>query len=179
MSIYDYKLTAQDGTEISMEDYRGKVLVIFNSAMECAYTPQYRDFQMLYKQYQKDGLEILDFPCNQFGNQTPGTDEEIKKFCKDKYDVTFTQLAKADVIGDNMLPIYKFLTENSKFEGFTGSNAAFISELAAKMDPDYQNNNSIKWNFTKIVIDRQGNVAARYECMIPVATVKKKVEELL
>jgi glutathione peroxidase-family protein len=118
MSIYDFKVVAQDGSEVSMEDYKGKVLVIVNTATGCGFTPQYNELQTLYAEHQADGLEILDFPCNQFGNQAPGTDGEIHEFCTLRYKITFPQFTKIDVNGDNAIPLYKYLTENTTFEGF-------------------------------------------------------------
>ena len=139
MSIYDYTITAQDGKEISMADYKGKVLVIVNTATGCGFTPQYDELQDLYDLHSKDGLEILDFPCNQFGNQAPGSDEEIHTFCTSSYSTTFPQMTKSDVNGDKQIPLYKFLKAQKSTEG------------------------DIRWNFTKFVIDRKGGVVKRFE----------------
>ena len=180
MSIYDYTFKAQDGTEVSMADYKGKVLLIVNTATGCGFTPQYDPLQDLYEAHQKDGLEILDFPCNQFGNQAPGSDEEIHSFCTGRFGITFPQFAKIDVNGENALPLYKYLTANTKFEGFgKGVMALTMNTVAKKMDKDFKNNGSIKWNFTKFLIDREGNIAARFEPTADMKDVQKKVEELL
>ncbi len=180
MNIYDFKVRAQDGSEVSLSDYRGKVLVIVNTATGCGFTPQYDPLQDLYEEHQKDGLEILDFPCNQFMNQAPGSDEEIHSFCTGRFGITFPQFSKIDVNGENADPLYKYLTANTSFGGFgKGIRAKMMSGIAKKMDKDYKNNGNIKWNFTKIVIDRDGNIAARFEPTDSMDDLKAKVESLL
>ena len=180
MSIYDYKIKARDGSEISMEDYRGKVLMIVNTATGCGFTPQYEDLQAIYDAYQKDGLEILDFPCNQFADQAPGTDEEIHTFCKGRFGITFPQFSKIEVNGENATDLYKYLTSNTTFDGFgKGPKALMMNAVASKMDKDFKNNGNIKWNFTKFLIDRDGNIAGRYEPTYKMEELKKRVEELL
>lgn len=180
MSIYDFRVRAQDGSEVSMEQYRGRVLIIVNTATGCGFTPQYDELQDLYELHQKDGLEILDFPCNQFMEQTPGTDEEIHSFCTGRYGITFPQFSKVDVNGENAIPLYKYLTQNTTFGGFgEGPMAIVLKPIVKRMDKDYKNNGNIKWNFTKIVIDRNGNIAGRFEPTQPMEALKSKVEELL
>ena len=119
------------------------------------------------------------FPCNQFGEQAPGDDEEIHSFCTGRFGITFPQFHKIDVNGENADPLYKYLTSNTKFEGFSGPSGIMLSGIVKKMDKDYKNNGNIKWNFTKILIDREGNIAARFEPMAPLKNVKAKIEELL
>ena len=179
MSIYDYSIKAQDGSEISMEQYRGKVLLIVNTATGCGFTPQYDPLQDLYEAHQKDGLEILDFPCNQFMNQAPGTDEEIHEFCTGRFGITFPQFSKIDVNGENASPLYKYLTGSTTFAGFSGPMALVLKPIVKKMDPDYKNNGNIKWNFTKFLVDREGNIVARFEPTEDMKNVQKKVEEVL
>ncbi len=180
MSIYDFKVKAQNGSEVSLSDYRGKVLIIVNTATGCGFTPQYDELQDMYELHQKDGLEILDFPCNQFANQAPGSDEEIHSFCTGRYGITFPQFSKIDVLGENADPLYKYLSENTTFCGFGKSPMALIVGAAAKnMDKNYKDNGNVKWNFTKFIIDREGNIAARFEPTEPIKNVKSKVEELL
>ncbi|MCM1299640.1 MAG: glutathione peroxidase [Firmicutes bacterium] len=180
MSIYDFEVKAQDGSSVSLSDYRGKVLLIVNTATGCGFTPQYNDLQKIYDLHQKDGLEILDFPCNQFFEQAPGSDEEIHSFCTFRYGTTFPQFSKIDVNGDNAIPLYKFLTSNTSFGGFGKSPMALIMTPAVKkIDKDYKNNGNIKWNFTKFLIDRQGEIAARFEPTESLDKVKAKIEELL
>ena len=179
MDIYDFKVTARDGSEVPLSDYRGKVLLIVNTATGCGFTPQYDELQKLYELHQKDGLEILDFPCNQFGEQAPGSDEEIHSFCTGRFGITFPQFAKIDVNGENATPLYKYLTENTTFSGFSGPMGLVLKGVVRKMDRDYKNNGSIKWNFTKFLIDRTGQIAARFEPTDSMDKVVTKVEELL
>lgn len=180
MGIYDFKIKAQDGSEVSLSDYRGKVMLIVNTATGCGFTPQYDELQDMYELHQKDGLEILDFPCNQFAEQAPGSDEEIHSFCTGRYGITFPQFSKIDVLGENADPLYKFLSENTTFGGFgKGPMALIVGAAAKKMDKNYKNNGNIKWNFTKFLIDREGNIAARFEPTESIKNVKSKVEELL
>ena len=180
MSIYDYKFQTRKGEEKSMEEYKGKVLIIVNTATGCGFTPQYEDLQKIYEKYNEKGLEILDFPCNQFANQAPGTDEEIHTFCKGRFGITFPQFAKVDVNGENALPLWKYITENTKFEGFgKGPKALMMAGVAKSQDKDYKNNGNIKWNFTKFVVDREGNVVARFEPTQSMDDLDKCVESLL
>ena len=179
MNVYDFTVKAQDGKEVALADYKGKVLLIVNTATGCGFTPQYEDLQKLYDEHAKDGLEILDFPCNQFANQAPGTDEEIHTFCTGRFGITFPQFAKVDVFGENQIPLYKWLEENSKFEGFKGLMGKIVTLAAKHNDKDYKNNNRVKWNFTKFLIDREGNLVARFEPTTKMNEVKKQVEDLL
>ena len=171
MSIYDYKLTAPDGSEVSMEQYRGKVMLIVNTATGCGFTPQYEPLEKMYETYHDKGLEIIDIPCNQFAGQTPGTDEEIHQFCTLKYNTQFPQYKKSDVNGENALPLFTFLKNEKGFEGFgKGPMALMMSQMLKKIPKE---NPDIRWNFTKFAVDREGNVVARFE---PTADMKK-VEE--
>ncbi len=179
MGIYDFKITRRGGDEIPMSDYRGKVLLIVNTATGCGFTPQYDELQSLYELHRADGLEILDFPCNQFGGQAPGSDEEIHSFCTGRFGITFPQFAKIDVNGENASPLYKFLTENTTFSGFSGPMALVLRPIVKKMDKDYKSNGNIKWNFTKFLIDRNGGIVARFEPTESLDKVKAKVEEVL
>ena len=179
MGIYDFKVKAQDGNEVALSDYQGKVLLIVNTATGCGFTPQYDELQDLYELHQKDGLEILDFPCNQFAGQAPGSDEEIHSFCTGRYGITFPQFAKIDVNGENAIPLYKYLTEHTTFGGFSGPMGLMLKGVVKKMDKDYQNNGNIKWNFTKFLIDRNGEIVSRFEPTDSLDTVREKVEEIL
>ena len=179
MNIYDFNVAAQDGSEVSLADYKGKVLLIVNTATGCGFTPQYDELQDLYDECHEAGLEILDFPCNQFANQAPGSDEEIHSFCTGRFGITFPQFSKIEVNGENAIPLYKYLTENTKFEGFDGPMGLMLSGIVKKMDNDYKNNGNIKWNFTKFLIDREGNIAARFEPTISMKKVSEKVKEML
>ena len=180
MSIYDFTFKKRDGSEGTVADYKDKVMLIVNTATGCGFTPQYEELQDIYDMYHEKGLEILDFPCNQFANQAPGTDEEIHSFCTGRFGITFPQFAKVDVIGENALPLFKYLSENTKFEGFgKGIKALALNAAAKSVDKDFKNNNNIKWNFTKFLVDRNGNIVARFEPTVDMKTVAKRVEEIM
>ena len=180
MSFYDYKVTAPDGTEVSMKDFEGKVVLVVNTATGCGFTPHYKDIEEMYEKYHDQGLEVLDIPCNQFAGQTPGTDEEIHEFCTLHYNTHFPQMKKSDVNGENELPLYTYLKSQQVFKGFGMSPAGIaMSAMCKKNDKDYKKNPSIKWNFTKFVVDRQGNVAARFEPTASMDKVRACVEGLL
>ncbi|MBQ7887368.1 MAG: glutathione peroxidase [Clostridia bacterium] len=180
MSIYDFKIKKADGSEVSMTDYKGKVLLIVNTATGCGFTPQYTALQELYNECHDQGLEILDFPCNQFGEQAPGSDEEIHTFCTGRFGITFPQFAKVDVRGENATDLFRYLAEHSKFEGFGMSPmSVMMSSIAKKMDKDYKHNGEIKWNFTKFLVSRDGEIVARFEPTHDMKAVAKKVKELL
>ena len=180
MSVYDYSVVTPKGEEVSLKNYEGKVLLIVNTATGCGFTPQYKDLEAIYEADHDKGLEIIDVPCNQFAGQTPGTDEEIHEFCTLKYNTQFPQMKKSDVNGENELPLYTYLKSQKGFEGFgKGAKAAAFGVMMKKFDKDYKNNPAIKWNFTKFVCDRQGNVVARFEPTADMKEVKACVESLL
>ena len=175
MNVYDFTVKDQMGNDVSLADFRGKVLLIVNTATGCGFTPQYTDLQEIYDEYHDKGLEILDFPCNQFGEQAPGTDEEIHTFCVGRLAISFPQYAKVDVNGENAIPLYKWLTENTKFAGFEGAMGLVMNGVVKKMDPDFKNNGNIKWNFTKFLINKDGEIVARYEPTHPLKKVKADI----
>ena len=178
--IYDFKLINKKGEEISLDSYKGKVILIVNSATGCGFTPQYEAIERYYELYHSKGLEIIDVPCNQFGNQTPGTDEEISNFCALKYNTQYVQMKKSDVNGENQLPLFKYLKEQCGFNGFgSGKMADTLRAVLSNIDPDYDKNNDIKWNFTKFIVDREGNVVSRFEPTIDMNDVEAKIKELL
>ena len=179
MGIYDFSIKKMDGTEVPLSDYKGKVLLIVNTATGCGFTPQYKELQEIYDADHDKGLEILDFPCNQFGNQAPGDNEEIHTFCTGRFGITFPQYGKIDVNGENAIPLYRWLTENTKFEGFNGPMALVMNGVAKKMDKDFKNNGNIKWNFTKFLINREGEIVARFEPTASMESVREAVEKLL
>jgi len=179
MSIYELKAKNGKGEEISFEQYRGKVLLVVNTATGCGFTPQYEGLEKMYKEYHDQGFEILDFPCNQFGNQAPGSDEEIHEFCTLKYNTTFGQFAKVDVNGENESEVWKYLKSQKGFEGFPGLKGKILIPVVKAMDPDYKNNSNIKWNFTKFLVDREGNVVERFEPTVEPKQIEEKVKELL
>ena len=180
MSVYDFKLVTGEGQEVDLAACKGKVLLIVNTATGCGFTPQYEPLQQLYDEFHDKGLEILDFPCNQFANQAPGTDDEIHTFCTGRFGITFPQFSKIDVNGENADPLFRYLTANTRFNGF-GMNkmGLLLTPIVAKMDKDYKKNGNVKWNFTKFVIDREGNIAARFEPTESMDKLKEKVESLL
>ncbi len=179
MNVYDFTVKTRKGEDTALSDFRGKVLLIVNTATGCGFTPQYKELQAIYDADHEKGLEILDFPCNQFADQAPGTDEEIHTFCTGRFGITFPQYAKIDVNGEGAIPLYKWLTENTTFEGFHGPAGLALGPIVKKMDKDYKNNGSIKWNFTKFLVDREGNIIARFEPTDSMDKVKKAVEAAL
>ena len=151
-----------------------------NTATGCGFTPHYKDLEAIYEKCHDKGLEIVDVPCNQFAGQTPGTDDEIHEFCTLKYNTQFPQMKKSDVNGENALPLFQYLKSQKGFEGFGfGPTALAMSAMLKKIDKDYKNNPDIKWNFTKFVVDRQGNVVARFEPTAKMSDVAACVEQLL
>ena len=157
MNIYDFRVRDIKGEEVSLKEFEGKVLLIVNTATGCGFTPQYEGLEKLYKEYKNEGVEILDFPCNQFGNQAPGTNEEIVSFCSLKYDVSFRQFSKIEVNGENEEPLYTYL--KSQKGGIFGKN--------------------IKWNFTKFLVDQNGNVIKRYGSTVTPEKIEKDIKILL
>lgn len=180
MSVYEYSVTTPAGEEVSLADYKGKVMLIVNTATGCGFTPQYKELEEMHEKYHEKGLEIIDIPCNQFAGQTPGTDEEIHEFCTLKYNTQFPQMKKSEVNGENALPLYAFLKSQKGFEGFgKGAKALAMSALLKKIDKNYKENPDIKWNFTKFVVDRDGNVVARFEPTADMDEVDKCIASLL
>ena len=174
MGFYDLSVTAPDGSQVSMADFKGKVVLVVNTATGCGFTPHYAPIEEMYEKYHDQGFEVVDVPCNQFKGQTPGTDEEIHEFCTLKYHTQFPQMKKSDVNGENAIELFKYLKSQKGFEGFgKGPAALAMSALLKTIDKDYKNNPEIKWNFTKFVINREGEVVARFE---PTEDMKK-VEE--
>ena len=164
-SIYDIKVKDDVDQEISLSDYKGKVLLIVNTATRCGFTPQYKELETLYEKYHAEGLEILDFPCNQFGEQAPGTIQEIHQFCTANFDIQFPQFDKIDVNGANESPLYTYLKSQKGFSGFdlNDKTGKFMDEMLRKQDADYDQKSDIKWNFTKFLVSCDGRVIKRYE----------------
>ena len=178
--IYDYEVTTGTGEKLSLSDYKGKVMLIVNTATGCGFTPHYKDIEAIYEKYHDQGFEVLDVPCNQFAGQKPGTDDEIHEFCTLRYNTKFPQMKKSDVNGENALPLFTYLKEQKGFEGFgKGPKALAMSVMLSKIDKDYKNNPDIKWNFTKFVVDREGNVVARFEPTTDMRKVKECIKALL
>ena len=174
MGFYDLSVEKSDGTQLSMADFKGKVVLVVNTATGCGFTPHYEPIEKMYEKYRDQGFEVVDVPCNQFAGQTPGNDDEIHEFCQLNYNTQFPQMKKADVNGETAIELFKYLKSQKGFEGFgKGPKALAMGVMLKKIDKDYKNNPDIKWNFTKFVVDREGNVVARFE---PTADMKK-VEE--
>lgn len=175
-SIYDYELERADGSRFSLAENKGKVMIIVNTATGCGFTPHYEPLEALYEKYHEQGLEIIDIPCNQFAGQAPESDQEIHEFCQLKYHTQFEQFKKSEVNGDHQLDLYRYLKSQKGFEGFgKGPKALAMSALLLKMDRNYKKNPDIKWNFTKFLVDRDGNVVGRYE---PTYDMGKFAEEV-
>ena len=180
MSYYDYTVTAQDGSAVSLKDYEGKVLLIVNTATGCGFTPQYDDLEKIYADFRDKGFEVLDFPCNQFANQAPGTDEEIHQFCTLKFGTEFPQFTKIDVNGDTADPLFADLATEMPFKGFgKGIKAKALETFAAANNKQFGDKAYIMWNFTKFLVDREGKLIARFEPTDDMADVAKAVAALV
>ena len=164
-SIYDFKVKDDMGNDVSLSQYKGKVLLIVNTATRCGFTPQYKELEAIYEKYAQDGLEILDFPCNQFGEQAPGTIQEIHQFCTANFNISFPQFDKIDVNGPHAHPLYSFLKAQQGFGGFDTNDqrGKMMDGMLRKQDADYDKKADIKWNFTKFLVGRDGRVLKRYE----------------
>ncbi|MGN0919706.1 MAG: glutathione peroxidase [Alphaproteobacteria bacterium] len=179
-SIYDFSVLKPNGEELSLADFKGKVILIVNTATGCGFTPQYKELEALYEKYHDKGLEIVDIPSNQFGHQTPGTDEEIRQFCQLNYKTQFPQMKKSDVNGKNALPLYTYLKSQQGFQGFNAHKLTpVLEEMLFKIDPDWRKNPDIKWNFTKFLVNRQGQVVARFEPTAPMDKLEKEIAGLI
>ncbi len=176
--IYDFKMKNDAGQEVSLADYKGKVLLIVNTATRCGFTPQYKELEALYEKYRSQGLEILDFPCNQFGEQAPGSIQEIHQFCTANFDIQFPQFDKIEVNGPNEAPLYTFLKSRRGFGGFdlNDNTGKRLDEMFRKRDANYDKNADIKWNFTKFLISRDGRVVARYEPTDKISDIEKAIQ---
>lgn len=157
MELYDFIVKGKSGEDVSLSKFKGKVLLIVNTATGCGFTPQYDGLQDLYEEYKDKGFEILDFPCDQFGHQAPGSDEEITNFCTGRFGITFPQFSKIEVNGKNSIPLYTWLKKQKS--GILGG--------------------AIKWNFTKFLVDRKGNVVERFAPTVEPKNIEEKIKELL
>ena len=177
-TVYDFTVKDRKGKDVSLKEYANEVLLIVNTATKCGFTPQYEELEKLYEQYHSQGFEILDFPCNQFGQQAPGTDESIHEFCKLNFG---TEFKKVKVNGDDAEPLYKFLQEQKGFAGWdmTHPIAHILDDMLSKTDPNYKESADIKWNFTKFLINKKGQVIARFEPTEKIENIAKQIEELL
>lgn len=179
MALYDLNVIKRNGEEFSLEQLRGKVLLIVNTATGCGFTPQYEGLEKLYEQYHDKGLEVLDFPCNQFLNQAPGTDEEIHEFCTLKYNTKFDQFKKIDVNGENESPVYTWLKEQIKKEEVKGLKNKTAMAMISKLSTTATKEGDIMWNFTKFLVDREGNAVKRYAPTTDPSEIEKDILALL
>ena len=176
MTVYDYTVKDRKGNEVSLKDYEGKVLLIVNTATGCGFTPHYEPLEAMYKELRDKGFEILDFPCNQFANQAPGTQDEIHEFCTMKFGTEFPQFAKIDVNGETADPLFAYLATEKPFQGFgKGIKNAAMNKFTQLNNKKFGDKAYIKWNFTKFLIDRNGNVVERFEPTFDMAEVKNAV----
>lgn len=180
-SIYNFTVVDNTGKEVSLADYKGEVLLVVNTATACGFTPQYEDLDNLYDKFCDKGFTILDFPCNQFGGQAPGTDTEIEEFCTLRYGTEFPRFHKVDVNGENEIPLYTWLKSKAGFAGLDPDHqlTPILDGMFKKQDENYAENPSIKWNFTKFLIDRNGNVVKRFEPTATQKDIEPEIENLL
>ncbi|QAT41832.1 glutathione peroxidase [Aminipila luticellarii] len=180
MSIYDYEYTSIENKPVQMSDYKGKVLLIVNTASKCGFTPQYKGLEELYQKYKNQDFTIIGFPCNQFMEQEPGSEQDIAEFCSVRYGVTFPLSQKVEVRDENAIPLYQYLTAQKGFEGMGKGVKAKTFELMLKgRYKDTFSDSQIKWNFTKFLIDRNGNVISRYEPTVEPEDIADDIEKLL
>lgn len=180
MGIYDISVKNANGEDVSLSDYKGNVIIVVNTATGCGFTPQYKPLEEMYEKYHDKGLEIIDVPCNQFAGQAPGSDEEIHEFCTLKYNTKFPQMKKSDVNGDNAIELFTFLKSQKGFEGFgKGPKALAMAAMCKAANKDYKSSPDTKWNFTKFVIDRNGEVVARFEPTHSMKELEELVEKLI
>lgn len=181
-NIYDFTVRDIEGKEVSLADYKGKVLLIVNVASKCGLTPQYEGLESLYRKYKEQGLEILAFPCNQFLGQEPGTNDEIVTFCSVNYDITFPLFDKIDVNGDEESPLYTYLKAQAPFKGYPEGSEKFAEQLTMihqKTGTGFEQGNAVKWNFGKFLVSRDGTVLLRFEPMVKPADLEADIQRML
>lgn len=180
-NIYQFSVLNGNLDTVSLSDYQGKVLLVVNTATQCGFTPQYEELQQLYAKYHDRGFEVLDFPCNQFGEQAPGSYDEIHAFCTGTYNITFPQMAKIEVNGDSAQALYVWLKEQAPFGGFdtTDRIGAYLDRMFRAEDSLYDQNPDIKWNFTKFLIGRDGKVVKRFEPTAKIGEIDAAIVSVL
>ena len=180
MGIYDFKVTARDGSEQGLDQYEGQVLLVVNTATGCGFTPHYEPLEAMYEEFHDQGFEILDFPCNQFADQAPESDDEIYEFCQVKFGTKFPQFKKVDVNGETADPLFAWLATEKPFVSFgKGIKNKAVEKFADMNNKKFGDKAYVKWNFTKFLVDREGEVIARFEPTEDMAEVKKAVAEAL
>lgn len=178
MSIYEINIKKRNGEEISLSEFKEKVLLIVNTATGCGFTPQYEAIENLYEKYHNQGFEVLDFPCDQFGHQAPGTDDEIHEFCTAKYKTQFDQFAKVEVNGENEAPIFSYIKKKAPYKPMKGLKNTITMKSLEKLSGT-SNTDDIRWNFTKFLVDKKGNVINRYEPMVDPKDIEEDIKKLL
>ena len=179
-TVYDFTVKDRKGNDVSLAEYKGKALLIVNTATGCGFTPHYEPLEAMYRDLRDKGFEILDFPCNQFANQAPGDEEEIHNFCTLKFGADFPQFKKIDVNGDNADPLFAYLATEKPFEGFgKGLKNKALNRFANMNNKAFGEKAYIKWNFTKFLVDREGRVIARFEPTVDMKEVRSAVEAAL
>ncbi len=180
-SIYSIKVKNAEGKEISLKAYRGQVLLIVNTATHCGFTPQYKELQDIYDRYRKEGFQVLDFPCNQFGQQAPGSIVQIRQFCTEKFQTTFPLFGKTDVNGPQESPLFTLLKKAQPFRGFDlrDRTGQMMDQMLRRQDPEYDRKSDIKWNFTKFLVDARGQIIRRFEPTEPMSSVEEAIKEAL
>lgn len=181
MSIYDYKYESIDGKEVSFEEYKNKPLIVVNIASKCGFTPQLEDLQKIYLKYKEQGLEIVGFPCNQFMEQSPESNSDFQNICKLNYGVTFKLSEKVDVRGAEAHPLFSYLTSECKFEGFDENNIndKMLKSIISEKYTENLVGDAVKWNFTKFLVNKDGNVVKRYEPKVGPMDMVEDIEKLL
>ena len=179
MSIYEYSIVDRNGKEIKLSEYKGKTMIIVNTATGCGFTPQYEGLEKLYQKYHEKGLEIIDIPCNQFGNQAPGTDDEIHEFCALKYNTSFDQFTKADVNGENEIPLYSYLKGQIKEDKISGLKNKMAMKTIEKISKTAKKEEDIKWNFTKFLVGKNGNVVGRYSPTYKPEDMEEDIDKII
>ncbi len=180
-TVYEFSVKDRRGSMVSLKEYSNEVLLIVNTAIKCGFTPQYEEMEQLYEKYHSQGFEVLDFPCNQFGQQAPGTDESIHNFCKLTYGTEFPRFKKIKVNGDDADPLYKFLKEQKGFAGWDEAHPLYpvLDKMLSEADPNYKESADIKWNFTKFLVNKKGQVVARFEPTKSMDEIAQEIEALL
>lgn len=179
INIYDLKVKKRNGEDFDLSSLKGKVSLVVNTATGCGFTPQYEAIEKLYEEYNAKGFEVLDFPCNQFGHQAPGSNDEIHEFCTAKYKTKFDQFAKIEVNGDNESPVYKILKEQQPKEEVVGIKNKMAMKAIAKISTTCKNDGDIAWNFTKFLVDKNGNAVKRYDPTFDPKNIEEDIKSLL
>ena len=180
-TVYDFTVKDRKGKDVSLKEYANEVLLIVNTATKCGFTPQYEEMEKLYEKYRSQEFVILDFPCNQFGQQAPGTDESIHEFCKLNFGTEFPRFKKVKVNGPDADPLFKYLQEQKGFAGWDMEHpiAHILDDMLSKEDPQYKEKSDIKWNFTKFLVDKRGMVVALFEPTTKIEVIEAEIEKLL